>query len=199
MEFSKIGLDLTVILKTKQNKKHTKNFIILKLVSYILSIIFELWKKYSFPIRTMASSYLLVWFWLKHSDQLQSSSLAHCGQWKGIRIWSGASVHISPHHSFLKLQGWVCNYYIFVSIGFRVLLLKLSFSSSPIKYRWSKGKKAFCGCLLSKVGLQIVGSPCGLPEPYVIIISFFRHSASISLAPVSLVFFIPYLSSFFYY
>lgn len=44
------------------------------MLSYILSIIFELWKKYSFPILTMDSKYVLVW--LKNSDQLQSYEIS---------------------------------------------------------------------------------------------------------------------------
>lgn len=67
------------------------------------------------------------------------STLVFCGQWKGIPIWSGVSTAL--YITLLKLQGWECNYYIFVSMVFRVLLLKLSLSSRPIKPQWSKGQR----------------------------------------------------------
>lgn len=53
-----------------------------------------------------------------------------------VGVWSPS------HHEFLKLDAWVCNYYIFVSIFLKVLLLKLSFWSNTNTILVTKGQEA---------------------------------------------------------
>ena len=110
------------------------------MLSYILSIIFELWKKYSFPILTMDSKHLLVW--LKNSDQLQSYKISL--SWRSEKESKSEVACLEPfyHHDVLKLQARVCNYYIFVFIFFKVLLLKVSFWICSNKVFVTKRKEA---------------------------------------------------------